>query len=103
MEGEFQKQSGTQKNKKQKKNKSKKSTGLFGVHVAVVMQVLVVHGEASWEARPQANAEAGDTLARLALHQQRVVEHALRALRHGVHPDGKDDVDDALRCQRIEK
>lgn len=68
-----------------------------------MVQVLVVSGEACWEARPQGGTEAGDALAHLALHQQRIVEHSLGTLRHGVHSDGKDDVDDDLRGQRVGK
>lgn len=62
-------------------------------------QVAVVHGEAGGEAGPQAAAQAGLAPDALAHHQHGVVERALGALRHRVHPDHKDDVHDDLRGQ----
>lgn len=74
-------------------------TGLLGIHVAVVVQVLIVQGEPGRKTTPQAGADAGNTLAFLTHTQHGVVEHALWALRHRVHPDRKDDVDDALEVK----
>lgn len=61
-----------------------------------MVQVLIVHGKPPWKTGPQAAAEAGTALDVLTHHQHGVVQHALGALRHRVHPDHKDDVDDAL-------
>ena len=72
-------------------------TDLLRVHVAVVVQVLVVQGEASWVARACGGADAGAPLDVLTHHQHGVVQHALGALGHGVHPDHEDDVHDALQ------
>jgi len=63
------------------------------------MQVLGVHGEAPREAGSGPRAEAGAPLQVLTHHQHGVVQHALGALRHGVHPDHEDDVDYALRTE----
>ena len=52
-------------------------TNLLGVHEAVVVQVLVVHGETAWKPGPDAAAEAGTALDALAHHQHGIVEHAL--------------------------
>lgn len=72
---------------------------LLGVHVAVVVQVAVVHGEAGGKPGPQAGAEAGVALDVLAHHQHGVGERALGALRHRVHPDHEDDVHDDLEVR----
>lgn len=71
-------------------------THLLGVHVAVVVQVAVVHGEPGGEPGPHAAAEAGVALEALAHHQHGVVERALGVLRQRVHPDHEDDVHDDL-------
>ena len=78
-------------------------TDLFGVHVAVVVQVLVVQGEASWVPRACGRTDTGAPLDVLTHHQHGVVEHALGALGHGVHPDHKYDVYDALQANVWEK
>lgn len=56
-----------------------------------MVQVPIVHRELA-----HAAPKAGAALDALANHQDGVVQHALRALRHRVHPDHKDDVNDAL-------
>lgn len=50
---------------------------LLGVHVAVVVQVLIVQREPPGKTSPHAAAEAGAALDVLAHHQHGVVEHAL--------------------------
>lgn len=52
-------------------------TGLLRIHVAVVVQVLIVHGEPGRKTTPQAGADAGNALAFLTQTQHGVVEHAL--------------------------
>lgn len=65
-----------------------------------MVKVLIEHGEAPWKTGPQAAAQAGTALTALTHHQNGVVLYALGALRHRVHPDHEDDVDDALECKR---
>lgn len=65
-----------------------------------MLQVLIVHGETPGEPRAHAATEAGAGLDVLTHHQHGVVQHALGALRHGVHPDHKDDINDALETKR---
>lgn len=79
--------------------KRKFPTGLLGIHVAVVVQVLIVHGEPGRKTTPQADADAGNTLAFLTHPQHGVVEYALWALCHRVHPNRKDNVDGALEVK----
>ncbi len=67
------------------------------------MQVLIVQREPAWKTGANAAAEAGAALDVLAHHQHGVVQHALRALRHRVHPDHKNDVDDALLMKSKER
>lgn len=69
---------------------------LFRVHVAVVMEILIVHGEASWKTSPHTPTEAGAALDVLTHHQHGVVQHALGALGHRVHADHEYDIDDTL-------
>lgn len=70
----------------------KKATHLLRVDEAVVVQVLVVHGEAS---HPSHLRVTGLVHA-LAHHQHRVVHHTGRALSHGVHTNNVNDINDPL-------
>lgn len=69
---------------------------LLRVHEAVVVEVLVVNGEAAH------SPHLGVTglVEALTHHQHWVVEHVGGALGHGVHANDVNDADDALRGEQ---
>lgn len=70
-----------------------KATNLLWVHKAVMVEVLVVHGEASHSS----HLWVAGLVEVLAHHKHRIVHHTGGALSHWVHPDNVDNGYDALR------
>ena len=72
---------------------TQKASNLLRVHEAVMVEILVVQGEA---ANPSSPWIAGPVEA-LAHHKHRVVHYIGGALGHGVHADNVDNAYDALK------
>lgn len=68
------------------------STHLLWVHKAVMVEILVVYGEASHSS----HLRVAGLVEVLAHHKHWIVHHTGGALGHGVNPDNVDNVYDAL-------